>query len=121
MKSSSILAAFSICLTSLVFTGCMTSPVTGVIYSDVSGPVAATSNPRGPNHGEACATSYFGLIALGDATITKAVKNGGISSISYVEQKTNNILGVNTYCTEVWGFPSKTMTSDANPGTSSTK
>lgn len=92
-----------------VLSGCAsTQPVGGLIYSDVSGPVAATGNPRGPNHGEACATSYLGLVALGDASISKAEKAGGVSTLSYVEQHSNSILGIiTTYCTQVWGYPAK--------------
>jgi hypothetical protein len=88
----------------LAFTGCAsTSPVQGSLFADVSGPIAATARPRGGKSGEACAQSFFGLIAMGDASITAASKAGGIKVISHVEQKTKNIIGFNTFCTVVWG------------------
>ena len=81
-----------------------TMPVSGAIYADVQGPVGATSNPRGSLKGEACATSYLGMVALGDASITAAAKAGGINTISYVEHHSTNILGIiNKYCTQVIG------------------
>jgi len=85
--------------------GCAsTQPVGGMLYSDVKGPVTATSHPRGPLHGESCAASYLGLVALGDASISTAAKNGNINVISHIEHNSMSILGFyNRYCLEVWG------------------
>lgn len=99
-------AALVGCVSVLVLSGCATTtPVSGILYADVKGPVTATSNTRGTAKGMACATAYLGLVALGDASITMAAKAGGIGKISHVEHHTNNILGVVTkYCTWVWGW-----------------
>lgn len=105
MKNSLKVCAFIGLSSVLLLSGCAsTQPVGGMLYADVKGPVAATSNPRGPATGEACATSYLGLVALGDASIQAAAQKGGVLSISHVDHKSTNLLGlINTYCTQVWG------------------
>lgn len=81
-----------------------TAPVPGMIYADVKGPVAATHTKQGMVEGRSCATSYLGLIAMGDASITTAAMNGGIKKISAVDHHSSNILGIiNEYCTIVYG------------------
>ena len=59
-------------------------------------PVGATSNPVGSKVGESSATFLFGGPAFGfplgggDVSIQTAAQNGGISSISTVDQKIEN-------------------------------
>lgn len=103
----------------LTLSGCAsTQPVGGIIYSDVKGPVAATNRPRGTANGEACATSYLGLVAMGDASITAAANAGGVAAISHVEQHSTNILGIiHKYCTWVWGVSKTAKASKAAPAT----
>lgn len=96
-------AAATMTITALI--GCASgTPVIGFIFSDVQGPVNATGAMRGNLHGEACATSYLSLIALGDASISAAAKAGGVNQISHVDHTWTNILGLYAqYCTHVWG------------------
>jgi hypothetical protein len=68
-------------------------PVTGFVYSDVKGPLMATSNSKGKKTGKATARSILGWIADGDASIAAAAKNGGITKIRTVDHKSKNILG----------------------------
>ena len=102
-----------------LLTACATvGPVGGALYANVQGPVDATANPRGPAHGEACATSYFGIVGVGDASISTAAKKGGVTRISHVDQHSNNILGYMTYCTHVWGSKgAAAATATATPAT----
>ena len=95
----SFLAAISTLL------GCASgTPVSGMLYSDVQGPVNATGSMKGNLQGKACAEAYFGLIALGDASISAAAKAGGVNQISHVDHSWTNILGLySQYCTLVWG------------------
>lgn len=75
----------------------------GVIYTDVTDPVTATST-GGSRVGTATATSYLGWVAVGDASVAAAKRNGGISSVSTVDVKRNSILGIiSTYTTTVSG------------------
>ncbi len=72
----------------------------GAVYANVGDPVAATSS-SGHRTGTATATSYLGLVALGDSSIAAAKANGGISTVSSVDVQRENILGIITKYTTV--------------------
>jgi hypothetical protein len=77
--------------------GCAMSnsaPVTGYAYTGARGATNATSNEVGTKTGTACATSYVGVVALGDASIAAAAKAGGITKISSVDSDNTGIIGV---------------------------
>jgi hypothetical protein len=84
--------------------GCtVVSPMNGGIYTDLTGPVAVGSATGSSKKGEAKATSIVG-VALGDASIETAMKNGGITKVHHVDTKVKNILGVYAeYTTIVYG------------------
>lgn len=99
IKTKRLLAP--VLLTVVLFaTGCAASaqsPVTGSLYADAQGPVAATANttsPETPRVGRASATSILGLLGTGDASIQAAMENGDISEIHYVDYKATNLLGL---------------------------
>lgn len=96
MKKS--IVGLSVVAVAGLLTGCVapTGVVGGVgagIYTDVSGPVAATANPVGSKKGEATASGIL-FFATGDASISAAASNGGISKISHVDYHTTSILGI---------------------------
>jgi len=82
----------------VVITGCVgpMGPVGGVggfIYTDVSGPVAATGNSGGAKMGQASSMGIFGF-ATGDSSIKTAAANGGITKISHVDYHISGFLGI---------------------------
>lgn len=82
--------------------GSMPQPI-GVVYANVADPVAATTS-TGARTGEATATSYLGVVAIGDSSIAAAKANGHISTVSSVDVKRENILGIiSKYTTVVKG------------------
>ncbi len=90
----------------LVNAGCMyvASPAVGFIYTDVKGPIGATSATAATKEGTACAQSILGWVATGDASIAAAKASGGITEVSSVDHHTTNILGIiGTFCTVVKG------------------
>lgn len=93
----------------LAFTGCFISPVippVGVIYhqSEVPVDIAYDNNGVGTKTGVAQSESILGLVAFGDARISTAAANGGISTIDHVDADLFNILGVyQRYTTIVHG------------------
>jgi hypothetical protein len=105
MKQLNTFFRFSFLAALATLIGCASgTPVSGMLYSDVQGPVNATGSMRGNLHGQACAESYLGLVALGDASISAAAKAGGVNQISHVDHTWTNILGLYAqYCTLVWG------------------
>lgn len=96
-----------ILLSSSLMVGCAAyavSPVLGGLYTDVKAPITATSNTSYSKMGSATASSILGLIAVGDASINTAAKNGGITRIHHVDFKSTSILGIYaTYTVFVYG------------------
>lgn len=79
------------------------SPVAGALWADVHGPLDA-EGAIGGKKGEACATSYVGLIGVGDASIATAAANGGIKNVTGVDHHTTNMLGIIAkFCTIAYG------------------
>jgi hypothetical protein len=79
------------------------APVMAPITFDQRGPVAAGSAAGSPRTGRATATGIV-MFAFGDASISAAMANGGITRIHHVDHETTNILGVYaTYTTIVYG------------------
>lgn len=70
------------------------SPVTGFVYQETQSPISVTSNPLGSKKGEATATSVLGWFAFGDASVQKAAKDGGITKVSHVDQRSTSVLGL---------------------------
>ena len=80
------------------------SPVTGFAYTSTQAGLSATSNQTGNRVGKACANSYLGIIATGDASIETARRNGGITMITSIDEESSSTLGVYAeYCTVVRG------------------
>ncbi|MBL7997681.1 MAG: TRL-like family protein [Candidatus Kapabacteria bacterium] len=79
--------------------------VVGLSSCSITVPVAATSNAVGSKVGESKGTGFLGWINLGvDASIRTAAKNGGITKISTVDFKRDDILGIlQTYTCIVTG------------------
>lgn len=75
----------------------------GIIYTDAWSAGTVTDGQPGNRSGEACMTSIFGLVATGDASIEAARKAGAVTLIQSVDYKSNNVLGIATYCTVVRG------------------
>lgn len=91
-----------------LLTGCgayATAPVTGVLISDVSAPVAVGMADKTPSkHGESSVTSIFGLFAWGDASIKAAVSKASIKKIYWVDYQSVNVLGLySKYIVHVYG------------------
>jgi hypothetical protein len=83
-----------ILLISGLFSGCAIRPTQAFVYSDTTAPLNATS-ATGSKVGisDEC-TNILGIIATGDCSIESAKKNGNISSVSSVDWKGTNILGI---------------------------
>ncbi|WP_372966379.1 TRL-like family protein [Marinobacter sp.] len=86
--STAVLAA------SLTLTGCATSVPVGGLFTDVQLPVGATANAKGTKVGTAKCQSILSLIAQGDCSIEAAKADGGITSVTHMDWKANNILGI---------------------------
>ena len=80
------------------------APPSGSLYSDVKGPVTATSNSGSSKVGRSTAKAYLGLVATGDASIEAAAEEAGINEIHHVDFESTNILGLYaSYTVVVYG------------------
>jgi hypothetical protein len=88
----------------LMATGCAAvhSPAMGMFWMDVEGPIEPGATV-GLKTGKACAKSYLGFVALGDASIATAAKAGGITNIQTVDHHTTHKVFVGEFCTVVHG------------------
>lgn len=74
--------------------GCLTVDgrgLNGGLYTGVQYATNATAQTS-VKKGESCAMSILGLVAVGDASIDTARRNGGIRSISSVDDKVTTFL-----------------------------
>jgi len=75
--------------------GCATFYPIGVIYTDLKLPIGATSNGSASYKvGTAECKSILSLIAIGDASVEAAKKNGKITKVYHVDWEAENVLGI---------------------------
>jgi len=77
-----------------LLSGCATPYPVGTIFTEVSLPAGVTSQASYSKVGRSQCESILGLVAIGDASIEQACKNGNITKIHHVDWKARNILGV---------------------------
>ena len=86
-----------------MFSGCVMKaypggPVlAGTLYTDVSSTavdlaVETDKSASQDKVGEASAIAVFGLFAVGDATVTEAMKNAGIKTVHHVDYQNKYVL-----------------------------
>ena len=82
-------------LMAVLVVGCASPYPVGSIYTNLTLPVAVTSNPGpSPKTGTAECTSFLAMFATGDVSIEAAKKNGGITKVHHVDWHVENILGI---------------------------
>ncbi len=88
-------AAIAAVLCSSLLGGCVVGvgPVIAPVMVNMKGPVSAGPAGGSPKVGRAEAWG-FGFFATGDASISAAMQNGGITRIHHVDHETLNILGI---------------------------
>ena len=88
-----------------VLSGCAIghAPVVAPLVLNQQGPVSAGSAAGSSRIGRATATGIL-VAAWGDASISAAMRNGGITRIHHVDHETTNFLGFySRYTTVVYG------------------
>jgi hypothetical protein len=85
--------------------GCVVGvgPIIAPVTVNMKGPVSAGSAAGSPKVGKASAWG-LGFFGTGDASISAAMQNGGITRIHHVDHETLNIIGIYAkYTTIVYG------------------
>jgi hypothetical protein len=87
--------------------GCamVAAPVNGCWYTGVQGPLMVDDQDVASSKvGTSTMTSFFGVIAVGDASIDAAKKSAGISKVSHVDFESTSVLGIfSKWTTVVYG------------------
>jgi hypothetical protein len=82
----------------MFMTGCAANPFFGLAVTKVHAPTINLTTPvnatASTKVGEAYCKNFLGLVALGDASLDAAMKNGGITRIHHVDCKYEVYLGV---------------------------
>ena len=68
------------------------TPTPGILVTSVYGPIMATNHPTYSKAGTASSFSILGLIGIGDASIDRAAKDGGITQIHHVDYQLSSFL-----------------------------
>jgi len=90
----------------LILSACqpVASPLMGIFYNDTKYGDMVTSLDSGTKEGKACAKSFLGLVATGDASIQAAKNNGGITKVTHIDHSAKSTLGFDAeWCTIVRG------------------
>jgi hypothetical protein len=101
MGNSVIIAALSASLLG----GCVfaSGPVMAPLAVNMTGPVSAGPAPSSPKVGRADAWGIV-FFATGDASISAAMRNGGVTRVHHVDHETLNVFGwFAKYTTIVYG------------------
>ena len=82
----------------MLVTGCAANPFFGLAVTKVHAPTINLTTPvnaaQSAKKGEACCKNILGLVALGDASLDTAMKNGGITRIHHVDCRYEVYMGV---------------------------
>ncbi len=65
----------------------------GMVYTDVSGPLAVTDNSASTKVGEASSEAII-CVATGDCSIKAACASAGITKVHHVDYHTTSVLGL---------------------------
>ncbi len=103
-KNIAILAG--IFMVTFLLSGCASLYPVGTLYTGVKLPnnMGDGKDVSYTKIGKAQACSILTLIAAGDASLEKAIQNGGIKTVKYVDYHVDNFLGLyGTYTTTAYG------------------
>jgi hypothetical protein len=90
----------------LLLSGCASLYPVGGLYTGVKLPnnMGDGKDITYTKIGKAQASSILCLIATGDASLERAIQNGGIKTVKYVDYHVDNFLGIyGTYTTTAYG------------------
>jgi hypothetical protein len=95
MRKNVLMMALAVAML-VVMSGCavVQTPVLGLVFTEVKAPITADAGAGSGRVGKATAKSFLGLVALGDASIEAAMKNGGIRRANHIDYQSKSILGV---------------------------
>ncbi len=96
MKKFRVMMLSFVVVSAMMLSGCATamSPLGYALVTTVDTPSAVTSNKIGSKTGQAVCQNILGIIAMGDCSLTNIAKTNGITTISTVDTKIENYIGL---------------------------
>lgn len=95
--------AFPLMAAAAVLLSSCGAPRIGSVFTNIQVPVTVGVG-KGARVGTSTSRTYVGVVAVGDASISAAKRNGGITVVSSVDERIHSIMGiVTTYTTIVRG------------------
>jgi hypothetical protein len=99
MKRSAFITATVAVLATTFLSGCLVAPVMpphGLLFSSYKSPLFPdqTEGNAAKQSGESSAVTILYLVTVGDASLDKAVQDGRLSKVNYVDYEYMNVLGV---------------------------
>lgn len=93
----------TLALFALLATPAIASEPVGFVYQNTTHQLLGSGSVCPSKVGKATLTQWFGIVAIGDCSIRKAMSNGKITALSHADQHTKNILGYKKITTQVYG------------------
>jgi hypothetical protein len=86
----------SIAILAILFSGCASSPVTGVLFTGVSHSGVGSggivdNNVKTNKTGTSTCMSILGILAFGDCSVAAAKRNGSITKVNSIDHRTTTI------------------------------
>lgn len=104
MKAAAKIAIVALAAATLGGCASVATPTAGFLYTSVQGPIVTGTANDASRTGQACANNILGIIAVGDASIDAAKKNGNIKNVASVDHDSLTVLGLfGKFCTVVKG------------------
>jgi len=94
MKNMKLMALIGLIAFIPMLIGCASAYPIGGLYTELKLPIAAESDAKALKSGTSECMSVLGLVAIGDASLNTAMRNGNITKISHVDWEAKNILGI---------------------------
>ena len=99
IRKRSVLYLVSAMLGAMLLAGCATyGPTPGWLFDDVTAPTCRLEVPMDATSADKVGTASFisvlNMVAVGDASVNTAMKNGGITKVHHVDSNYYNLLGI---------------------------
>lgn len=101
MKKALGFLALAVCLSATA--AFANEAISGFVFKEAVQPGGGSGSVAPSKCGKAECKSYFGIVALGDCSISTAMKNGRISSLSHYDEDIVNILGFKKVTVKAYG------------------
>lgn len=90
-------------MTALCSSAFANEAINGFIFKEAMQPGGGSGSVAASKVGVAQCKSYFSIVAVGDCSLTTAMKKGKITNLSHYDEEVLNILGFKTVKVKAYG------------------